>query len=578
VSDQKGKPILDEQALERLLEAAFVLQQHNREQSTPDLKVESQSGNIREKEAQTSQPPPAAPYDVSKNDYTLTLAQIVETQRQIQSRHLDLESALSLIVERIVGITRAAGAGIGIVDGKKIRYRAAKGSHALPLGTELPVNKALCDACLRVGQVIRCRDVNSEFLVDVDECRRRGIQSLIAVPIYHDGEIAGALELYFANLSAFTEHDVHSCQLMAGLVTESFARDDELAWKKSLAAERATMLEALEKLKPNLAALMESPVAKESNAQETHANAGSTLPAKSFVCRKCGHELVAAEQFCGKCGTPRLKSDEPSSMQSKVASLWQMQQAKRGAEPLAAGNGNAPPGSAVGDGTVNEETQHAETLEEDLLASLQADLDPEAVDVTEESSAELLRRLTVQDSSSEADPGKEAPQTSDTETALVKSADAITWSSAAKARDFLEQLASGRNQSAFARFWNVRRGDIYLAVAVILVAVVLRWGIWSNHSVSATGGPTATAGHRRPAPNSDLSMLDKMLIGLGLAEAPDAPEQHGNPETQVWVDTHTALYYCPGTDLYGKTPKGKYTTQRDAQLDQFEPAYRKACD
>jgi len=63
-----------------------------------------------------------------------------------------------------------------------------------------------------------------------------------------------------------------------------------------------------------------------------------------------------------------------------------------------------------------------------------------------------------------------------------------------------------------------------------------------------------------------------------LAEAPEPPEYKGNPQTQVWVDLHTALYYCPGTDLYGKTPKGKFTTQRDAQLDQFEPAYEKACD
>jgi hypothetical protein len=69
-----------------------------------------------------------------------------------------------------------------------------------------------------------------------------------------------------------------------------------------------------------------------------------------------------------------------------------------------------------------------------------------------------------------------------------------------------------------------------------------------------------------------------MLISMGLAEAPPTPESKGNPETQVWVDLHTALYYCPGADLYGKTPKGRFTSQRDAQLDQFEPAYRKACD
>jgi hypothetical protein len=116
-------------------------------------------------------------------------------------------------------------------------------------------------------------------------------------------------------------------------------------------------------------------------------------------------------------------------------------------------------------------------------------------------------------------------------------------------------------------------------IAVILVAVVIRWGIWSNHSVGATGSPTSAAtGHRKAAPDADLSLFDRMLISLGLAEAPPAPEDKGNPNTQVWVDLHTALYYCPGTDLYGKTPKGKFTSQRDAQLDQFAPAYGKACD
>ena len=44
------------------------------------------------------------------------------------------------------------------------------------------------------------------------------------------------------------------------------------------------------------------------------------------------------------------------------------------------------------------------------------------------------------------------------------------------------------------------------------------------------------------------------------------------------MDTRTALYYCADADLYGKTKGGKFTKQRDAQLDQFQPAARKACD
>ena len=52
---------------------------------------------------------------------------------------------------------------------------------------------------------------------------------------------------------------------MAGLVTEALARDEEVTWKKSLASERAVMMEALEKLKPNLAALVDRPSAKRDN-------------------------------------------------------------------------------------------------------------------------------------------------------------------------------------------------------------------------------------------------------------------------------------------------------------------------
>jgi hypothetical protein len=107
---------------------------------------------------------------------------------------------------------------------------------------------------------------------------------------------------------------------------------------------------------------------------------------------------------------------------------------------------------------------------------------------------------------------------------------------------------------------------------------VIRWGIWSNHPVGASGTPNAAAASHHKSPDADLPVFDRMLISLGLAEAPPTPEDNGNPNAQVWVDLHTALYYCPGTDLYGKTESGKYTTQREAQLDQFEPAYRKVCN
>ena len=190
--------------------------------------------------------------------------------------------------------------------------------------------------------------------------------------------------------------------------------------------------------------------------------------------------------------------------------------------------------------------------------------------------AELRRNL-------ELEPIFEAEQNDSVEQseelALAKVEKPDDWGSAVSARDFLEQVAEAQQKSGLARFWDARRGDIYLAVAIILVACVIRWGIWSNHPVSATSGPNpAPTKNHKVAPDADLSAFDRMMISLGLAQAPEPPEDKGNPSIRVWVDLKTALYYCPGTELYGKTPKGKYSTQRDAQLDQYEPALRKACE
>ena len=71
--------------------------------------------------------------------------------------------------------------------------------------------------------------------------------------------------------------------------------------------------------------------------------------------------------------------------------------------------------------------------------------------------------------------------------------------------------------------------------------------------------------------------IDKTLVQIGLKTAPPAVYQ-GNPDAKVWIDLRTALYYCPGTVLYGKTGKGKFAKQHEALSEHFEPATRKACD
>jgi hypothetical protein len=362
--------------------------------------------------------------------------------------------------------------------------------------------------------------------------------------------------------------------MMAALVTEALARGNDLA-KESPGDERAATLAALEELKPRLAALVDTPAAKELLSE--------TAPLASepaFPCRKCGHPIVGQEQFCGGCGAPRSAYETPS-MQSKVASQWHMEQElEKGATPPPQNGESGESEPLASSDPLHTRESPTSALEEVLPELFMAPEPPvgepaasAAEDISHEESGDPLTPSLAMSSDSEVEEESSSP-----ETALVKREPAANWTSAAAARAFLEQMSPQRS-GALARFWNARRGDIYLAIAVILVAFAIRWGIWSNTSVSATGKPTAAAGmHHRPDPEADLPFFDRMLIRLGLAEAPPLPEYKGNPDTQVWIDLHTALYYCPGADLYGKTPKGRFTTQRSAQLDQFESATRKACD
>jgi len=105
------------------------------------------------------------------------------------------------------------------------------------------------------------------------------------------------------------------------------------------------------------------------------------------------------------------------------------------------------------------------------------------------------------------------------------------------------------------------RADLYLGAAVLVAVLALLW-------------PTTNSVRR-----SALSPWERALVTLGLADPPEpATHLQGDPAIEVWVDPHTALYYCPGEELFGKTPDGRLSNQRDAQMDRFEPAGHSACE
>ncbi len=573
MSEEKSKPVLDEQTFSKLLEAAYVIQEHNRGAQQLDSPIARKQGKPETVRAEDLDSPGAqeAEFDMSGN--ALPLAKIVETQHDIQVRHLGLENAIQLVADRVVDIANGRGAAIGLIEGAALRYRAVSGESTPAAGVAVAPNRSLCAPCLKTGRVFRSKDTSREAVLDPQECKKRGIRSLISAPIFHEGSVAGGLELYYASPNAFTDQDLHSCQLMAGLVAEALAREDEINSKKSLASERAAMLEALEKLQPNIAALIEKPSAKSSTSSPVPIGVDP-----GYSCPKCGHQLVMDEQFCGKCGTPRAADYEATSMQSKLASMWQLQssQSKDSAVPVKGAPDHKDPanGSIPGSEALSIDDQFAELLPRGDDAVAKPDkLTTKKGNPLEIDGVEEQQPL----GNEECLPGEELKPSS-SEALAVTHAHPGHWSSAASAREFLEKFVLSKKRGTLLQFWNTHRGDIYLALAVVLVVCVVGWGVRPDHSAKTTKGNTAAGASRsNSAPEPDLSFFEKVLVQLGLADPPPAKEDKGNPAVQVWVDSHTALYYCPGADMYGKTSQGKFTTQRQAQLDQFEPAYRKVC-
>ena len=313
-----GTPRLDEAMFQKLLAAAYVIQEHRNQ---TDLQLREQSDNPGAVDA----------------EYATTLAEIVETQHQILLRHLDLDAAAALVVEQLKKITSASGAAVCLLDHDHLVYRAVSGMAAAEMGQALPRGHSLSAVVVSDGVVLRCADVLTESQVDPLVAQRARVGSFIAVPIFHDDEVAGALELVFAKAHGYQEHDIRTCQLMAGLVTEGLTRSVDAEWKRNLAAERDSMLEALEKLKPQLdrlakdaqalsasagparprAAAPPGPAMDESVLKPDVVKAKVTKPsvlaskARSVAgtateaCHRCGHQVAVEDVYCGICGSLR---------------------------------------------------------------------------------------------------------------------------------------------------------------------------------------------------------------------------------------------------------------------------------
>ncbi len=533
VAKTYGIQQLDESTFQQILQAAYIIQKQN------------DSG----KKLPTSDP-------------AASLAVIAETQRLLRSQDYDVGAAANLVIQRLGTITDAKGIAVALIDNNRINYCAGIGILSSLSGQTEPLATEVSEFLRAEEGTPGSEDNDSQPFGTRDN-------SSLFFPVFHDGRIAAVLQLASGKSDSTPQEQIRSCQLMAGLMGDSISR----AAEQSLANERARMLEALERLRPQLERLAAEPIRDNGsrisqsspepkplsaeplpvavNAELTTADEAQALLSEpelpklleqilTSTCTNCGSLFCEGEKYCGKCG--HLLSIEAPAADDEL-SATATPESPNEADP-----------SVVAD----------QGLSQDPIQDLPPVVDHAGTQFANDAAAQESTALSV--AHQVAEPALGEDEKLELAANPTPPEQLSPWSSAKKARAWLHSMEPHESG------WFAKHiGDISIITAGLVLLLV---------AVGSNSRPVqGKLQHPSKTPTQpSLTLVERLLVGLGVAEAPAAPVHLGNPNVQVWEDLHTGLYYCPGADLYGKTLGGKLTNQRDAQLDQFEPAARRTCD
>lgn len=139
-----------------------------------------------------------------------------------------LQPAMGWIVERAWTLTRAEGAALALKRQGKLICHAQAGSSAPDLGTEVDLGRGISGLCARTGAAWRCDDASSDPHVDQIRCRELGSESVVAAPVSHLNSVLGVLEIFSPDKNAFSDHDVATAQLLAGLMMVAITRNGQV--------------------------------------------------------------------------------------------------------------------------------------------------------------------------------------------------------------------------------------------------------------------------------------------------------------------------------------------------------------
>ena len=173
-----------------------------------------------------------------------SLTAIVEIQRAIATGEADVDRAMEVIASRARNVADATGVAIGLLKGDQLVYRAGSGSGVPYVGQHVMATLCASGQNAARGEILRVENSRTDRRIEAAICRQFGAQSLLILPIYHDGMMAGVLDVLFDEAHAFEYREVLSYRLMATLVGEAMSHAARAEQKKA-AADLSTIRQSI---------------------------------------------------------------------------------------------------------------------------------------------------------------------------------------------------------------------------------------------------------------------------------------------------------------------------------------------
>jgi hypothetical protein len=167
---------------------------------------------------------------------------VIRMQDQIAEQATDVKSTVDLVASRTQELIGCSGVAVGLLQQNALVYPVRLGIAATM--TALPSRTKHFDSCVRQGTVLALPDAQQDPVVGMI-CCREGVKSLIALPVFHNHEVAGTMELLFKEARHFSTGDVMTLELIADIVGGRVARPAQSEptpseWQKSHPPPRIT--------------------------------------------------------------------------------------------------------------------------------------------------------------------------------------------------------------------------------------------------------------------------------------------------------------------------------------------------